>query len=120
MIDKIQSKCIKSVRSKVTNIYPYLKQKISNEEFKDLLLTFLFDQENKKKKGYILTDNDLQKINEMMKKRYLTWEWNYGESPGFDIPKSKRYDCGNLDIRLDVKKGFLSDCKIFGDFLGRT
>lgn len=119
-LDKIQSKGIKSVRSRVTNIYPYLEKKISTEEFKDLLLSFLFEQENQEQKEYILTDDDLEKIDTMMKERYLTWEWNYGQSPNFDMQKSKRYEGGNLDIRLNVEKGFISDLKIFGDFFGRN
>ncbi|MCG8542167.1 MAG: lipoate--protein ligase [Clostridia bacterium] len=118
-IDKIKSKGIKSVRSRVTNIYPYLKEKISVKDFKYLLLSFLFEQENEEKKEYILTKKDLEGINELMKNRYLTWEWNYGESPNFDIQKSKRYEGGNLDIRLKVQGGIISDCKIFGDFFGR-
>lgn len=118
-IDKIKSKGIKSVRSRVTNIYPYLKEKISVKDFKYLLLSFLFEQENEEKKEHILTKNDLEGINELMKNRYLTWEWNYGESPNFDIQKSKRYGGGNLDIRLKVQGGIISDCKIFGDFFGR-
>lgn len=119
-IDKIESKGIKSVRSRVTNVYPYLKEKISTSEFKDILLTFLFEQENKDKKEYILTDNDLNAINELMEKRYLTWNWNYGESPDFDMQRSKRYEGGSLDIRLNIKKGIISDCKIFGDFFGKN
>lgn len=118
-IDKIKSKGIKSVRSRVTNIYPYLKEKISVKDFKYLLLSFLFEQENEEKKEYILTKKDLEGINELMKNRYLTWEWNYGESPNFDIQKSKRYEGGNLDIRLKIQGGIISDCKIFGDFFGR-
>lgn len=119
-IDKIQSKGIKSVRSRVTNIYPYLEEKISTEEFKDILLSFLFEQENQNKNEYILSHTDISKINEMMEERYLTWDWNYGESPDFDMQKCKRYEGGNLDIRLDVHKGMISDCKIFGDFFGRN
>lgn len=119
-IDKIQSKGIKSVRSRVTNIYPYLAEKISTGEFKDILLSFLFEQENQSKNEYVLTDTDISKINEMMEERYLTWEWNYGESPDFDMQKSKRYEGGNLDIRLNVHKGLILDFKIFGDFFGRS
>src|SRR5690606_38740593 len=33
--DKIESKGIKSVRSRVTNIYPYLKEKVTVEEFQE-------------------------------------------------------------------------------------
>ncbi|WP_425447062.1 lipoate--protein ligase [Dethiothermospora halolimnae] len=116
--DKIKSKGVKSVRSRVTNIYPYLEEKISIEEFKDFLLNSILKEQNSLGKEHILTEQELLKIKEMMAKRYLTWGWNYGESPDFDIEKSRRYSGGNLDIRLDVKRGVIEDCKIFGDFFG--
>lgn len=119
-IDKIKSKGIKSVRSRVTNIYPYLEEKISTEEFKDILLSFLFEQEKQNKNEYVLTETDISNINKMMEERYLTWEWNYGESPDFDMQKSKRYEGGNLDVRLNVHNGLISDIKIFGDFFGKN
>lgn len=117
-IDKIQSKGIKSIRSRVTNIYPYLENEISTEEFKDFLEKSILREENSLGREYILNEDDLNFIKNMMKERYLTWDWNYGESPDFDIQKAKRYDGGNLDIRLNVKKGIIEDCKIFGDFFG--
>lgn len=40
-VDKLQSKGVKSVRSRVTNIYPYLKTPITIEEFKEVLWQYL-------------------------------------------------------------------------------
>lgn len=117
-IDKIQSKGIKSVRSRITNVLPHLEKEISVDEFKDYLLNSILEDENTKGSEYILTDEDMREINKMMEERYLTWEWNYGESPDFDIQKSKRYTGGNIDIRLNVKNGVINACKIFGDFFG--
>ncbi|WP_202709762.1 lipoate--protein ligase [Sporosalibacterium faouarense] len=117
-IDKIESKGIKSVRSRVTNVYPYLKEKVSIDKFKDYLLKSMIADSKTEESQYVLTDKDMKKINEMMESRYLTWEWNYGESPDFDIQKAKRFEGGNIDIRLNVKNGIISDCKIFGDFFG--
>lgn len=119
-LDKIESKGIKSVRSRVTNIYPYLKEKMNIEKFKYTLLSFMLGTDNVESKEYILTDEDLMKINEIMENRYLTWEWVYGESPEFNIQKTKRYTGGNLDIRLNIKNGIIKECKIYGDFFGKN
>jgi len=118
-VDKLQSKGVKSVRSRVTNVAPYLKDKITVEEFKDILLKFLLDDENYKEKEYILTPDDLTAVRVLMERKYLTWEWNYGESPAFEIEKSKRFDGGNLSLKFNVKDGYLNELKIYGDFFGK-
>lgn len=116
--DKIESKGIKSVRSRVTNIFPYLKEPITIETFKNILLNTMLETGGLEPQEYILTDKDLKKIHELMEGRYMTWEWIYGESPNFDIQKSRRFFGGNIDIRLNIKKGFIENCKIYGDFFG--
>jgi lipoate---protein ligase len=117
--DKIESKGVKSVRSRVTNVYPNLPQKISIEEFKDTLLKFLMQDENYKEKEYILSEGDLEKINELKENRYSKWEWNYGQSPSFDIEKGKRFAGGKLELRFNVSEGRVQALKIFGDFFGK-
>lgn len=120
--DKIESKGVKSVRSRVTNIYPYLKEAISLEDFKDALLKFLMNDENYKEKEYILTQKDLDAVGALMNNRYSLWEWNYGESPEFNVEKNKRFAGGKLDLRFNVKgeKGStISHIKILGDFFGK-
>lgn len=120
--DKIESKGVKSVRSRVTNIYPYLREKISITDFMDALLKFLMADENYKKKEYILTEKDLSIIKELMEKRYSLWEWNYGESPEFNMEKNKRFAGGKLDLRFNVKgenQSTISNIKILGDFFGK-
>ncbi len=114
--DKIESKGIKSVKSRVTNIIDYLPEKMSINDFKDELLKQVFDKIPYKE--YILTDDDLEKIDKLVEERYSTWEWNYGHSPKFDLKKSHRYKAGKIEILLKVNKGVIEECKIYGDFLG--
>ncbi|WZL72588.1 lipoate--protein ligase [Clostridiaceae bacterium 35-E11] len=118
--DKIESKGIKSVRSRVTNIFPYLKKPISIEAFKKILLDTMLETGNLEPQEYLLTNKDVEKIEALMKERYMTWEWNYGESPNFNIQKSRRFSGGNIDIRLNIHKGWIKNCKIYGDFFGHS
>ncbi|WP_174497234.1 lipoate--protein ligase [Salirhabdus euzebyi] len=118
--EKIQSKGIKSIRSRVANISEYLEEKITMEEFKHMLLRYIFNVESVDDvPQYKLTDEDWKKINEISENRYKQWDWNYGKSPAFDIQHSKRIEgAGSIDVRLDVKKGVIEKCKIYGDFFG--
>jgi len=116
--DKIASKGIKSNRARVTNIKPYLKEEITMSEFEERLLKYLLDTDDIKDHIYHLSKEDLDKINELMRDRYNTWEWNYGQSPEFSIEKSGRYQGGKVEFHFNVKDGYISEMKIFGDFLG--
>lgn len=115
--DKIESKGIKSVRSRVTNILPFLKEKITIEQFKMEILKSIFGSEENIN-YYELTDADWEKIHEISRNRYQKWEWNYGKSPRFNIQKSHRFPSGGVDIRLEVNKGIIEEIKIYGDFFG--
>ncbi|MBC2282848.1 lipoate--protein ligase [Listeria booriae] len=117
--DKIESKGIKSVRSRVANISEFMEQKMTTEAFRDLLLLDLFDVENVKDvKEYVLTEADWEKIHAISEKRYNNWDWNYGKSPKFNLERTKRFPVGGIDVRLDVVKSVIADVKIFGDFFG--
>ena len=115
-MDKIESKGIKSIRNRVTNISEYLDEKIDVLMFKQRILEGLF--EGGPIQQYKLTEEDWEKINELSKERYQNWDWNYGKSPAFNIQHSKRFPIGSIDIRLDVDRGIVQQCKIFGDFFG--
>lgn len=117
--EKIKSKGIKSIRSRVANISEFMEEKISMNEFKDLILRYIFDVGDVKDvPRYKLTKEDWDKVHEISQKRYQTWDWNYGKSPSFNKKASHKFPSGLLDVRLDVKKGVIENCTIFGDFFG--
>lgn len=115
--DKIVSKGIKSVRSRVTNIKDHLTDDIDVEDFKQLLLDHMF-KENKGIEEYKLTEQDYANINRLMEERYATWEWNFGSSPNFNIEKSNRFPSGKVETQIEVKDGIIGNIKFYGDFFG--
>ena len=114
--DKIESKGIKSIRSRVANIKEFMKEDMTIEDFRTLLLQAIFKGEEIPQ--YTLTESDWANIQELSKERYQNWDWNYGKSPSFNIQHSHRFPVGQIDIRLEVKKGQIEQCKIYGDFFG--
>ncbi|WP_409274288.1 lipoate--protein ligase [Neobacillus sp. SCS-31] len=115
--DKIESKGIKSIRSRVANISEFLDRKISMEEFRSLLLKYIFDGADDIPE-YVLTETDWEKIHAISKERYQNWDWNYGKSPKFNLHRTRRFPIGSIDVRLEVEKGIIENCKIYGDFFG--
>lgn len=115
-IDKIQSKGIKSIRSRVANISEFLHDSITVEEFKQLLLKTIFHTDDIP--SYELTGEDWAAIHKLSQERYRNWDWNYGKSPKFNVQHSHRFPVGQIDVRLEVNKGIVEECKIYGDFFG--
>ncbi len=115
--DKIESKGIKSIRSRVANISEFLSEKVTIEEFRSLLLKNIFDGQDDIPE-YVLTEKDWENIHELSKERYQNWDWNYGKSPKFNLQHSHRFPVGQIDVRFEVNKGVIENCKIYGDFFG--
>ena len=123
-LDKIESKGIKSVRSRVTNVKPYLKpeyQNLDTYQFRDELIKKIWDVatiEEAQAYEYELTDEDKAGIAEIEQKLYKNWDWVYGKSPEFSVQKRKHFDGGTIDARFQVEEGKIKDLKIYGDFFG--
>ncbi len=115
--EKIESKGIKSIRSRVANISEFLKEPMTVTEFRNAILHSIFEGEENVR-YYELTDEDWKNIHELSKERYGNWDWNYGKSPKFNIKHSHRFPVGGIDVRLQVEKGIVQDANIYGDFFG--
>lgn len=115
--DKLLQKGVASVRSRVTNMKDYLPQTVTLREFWGLLADEVFG--GKAPQPYRFTSKDLKRIEEIKCSRYDTWEWNYGQSPEYDVKKEARIPgCGKLELQLRVTKGRVASCKIYGDYFG--
>ncbi|GAA4859123.1 lipoate--protein ligase LplJ [Paenibacillus vulneris] len=113
---KIQSKGFKSVRSRVANISEFLREPMTITEFRQYLLNFIF--EGAAPTEYKLTEEDWAAVHKLADERYRSWDWNYGQSPEFNVRSMKRLPAGTFDVRLDVKEGVIRGALIYGDFFG--
>lgn len=78
--DKIESKGLKSVRSRVTNIRPYVTdQTLTVDGFREILRRSMFRAYPLT--AYALTPEDLDTVERLRRDVYRRWEWNYGASP---------------------------------------
>ncbi|MGV8907250.1 MAG: lipoate--protein ligase [Acetobacterium sp.] len=114
--DKFKSKGIKSVKSRITNISEYLAPDYSLEDFKKVLLEYMFKDENLQE--IFLTANDLKAIETLKEDKYATWEWNYGQSPVYNQRKERKCDFGLITILLQVEKGIIKEINFYGDYFG--
>ena len=115
--EKISSKGIKSVRSRVTNISDHMEHKLSISEFKKTLKQYIFEQNDIQETR--LNEQQIKEITKLKEQKYDTWEWNYGHSPAYNLRKDRRFAAGNLSIFLLVERGEIAEIKFYGDFFGR-
>lgn len=112
---KIESKGIKSVRSRVTNIKKCLKNPLTVTEFLNgLAQKFLTVSEK-----YEFDQNDLSAINKLVKEKYSTYEWNIGHSPKGKITFEEKFDFGVISLSFDTKNGIIENAEILGDFFSK-
>jgi lipoate-protein ligase A len=109
--DRIASKAVKSVRSRVTNICVYLPG-ITAGEFQSHLEETLA---SRNLTVYDFTEADLAAISALRDSKYATWEWNYGNSPDYDIQKERRVVGGRLSISITVQKGVIQQIHLVAD-----
>lgn len=115
--DKFESKGVKSVRARVTNIIDELPEKITVEEFRDLLLDYM-KQEYPDMTEYVLSEEELAEVNRIKDTKFGTWDWNYGKSPDYNIRRGTKFTSGKVEIFANVVESKIQDIKIYGDFFG--
>ena len=117
--EKIASKGMKSVHSRVTNIRPYIKTDMKLPEFRKILLSRIAAGADSEE--YVFSPEDIAEIEKIRGERYSTWEWNYGKSPECTLKKSRRFDgTGRIEAYISVENGLISDIAFKGDFFSKT
>ena len=114
--DKFTSKGLASVRSRVTNLRPYVREDLDAGGFlvrlREALLAMWPDMARSAP-----TPEELDRAEELRRTVYGTWEWNFGASPPCQIVKKRRVEgCGRLEVHLDVEKGAVRALHFHGDF----
>jgi len=115
---KFEDKGVKSVSKRVTNISEHLKEPITIEQFIDLIMNHIREQTGGREM-YEFTQEDIKKIEKLVKEKYSTWEWNFGTSPDYSFKNKKKFTGGTVEVNLNVEKGIIKDIKIYGDFFGK-
>ncbi|MBN3491114.1 lipoate--protein ligase family protein [Acholeplasma equirhinis] len=102
--DSTESISVKSNRSVVTNIADYTE--LSLDQFKQYLLEEITQNET-----IALSKKDFSKIEKLKDEKYVTYNWNYGESPRSVIKKKTE----TYDVKISVVYGMVEDALILVD-----
>jgi len=115
---KFEDKAVKSVSSRVTNISEHLAQPVELDDFIGRIRSHVHslypDAED-----YVLSFAETDLINDLVRTKYSTWEWNFGISPKYNFSKAIRTSAGTIEFYLQVEKGNISNIQIYGDFFSK-
>lgn len=115
--EKLSSKGVDSVRSRVTNLKPFFPEGVTLADLKRQLVSAMFEETAMVR--YDFTPDDIQAVEALRDSRYATWDWNWGTSPAASLRKCRRFEgCGTVEVFLDVDKGRITGLSFRGDYFG--
>nr|WP_085013176.1 lipoate--protein ligase [Lentilactobacillus parabuchneri] len=118
---KLQSKGIKSVHSRVTNIRQFFDPKYKNitmEELQNRILLQVFHASDLRDIPiYTMTDDDWKAVLAIADKAYTGDDFVMGEKPNDDYFRGRHFDgVGTVEISFSVQNDVVTHAKIYGDF----
>lgn len=113
--EKLESKGVASVRSRVANLREF-KPDLTVEELKNALVSALEEVYGLEAKRISKEDLDLNGLAEKQEK-YASWDWLYGKRIQFQYQASKRFPWGGMELWFQVRGGRIRALKIYSDSL---
>lgn len=107
---KMTSKGITSIRDRVSNI-DQQKTRSMDGLMEDLSLALTKDAQY-----FDVKSLDWDRIRQIAKNEFASWEALYGGNPDFSVERKARFSAGSLCILMEIKKGIIHDLKLSGDF----
>ena len=114
---KYSSRAIKSVRSRVTTINENAPSPIDMDTFKRALAGEILKEYGNARR-YTLSADDLSAIEKLKKEKYDTWEWNFGNSPAYEVRKELKFPAGLVTAYMQAEHETIKDIRFYGDFFG--
>lgn len=108
--EKLKSKGIDSVRSRVTNIADLLENPMSTVDFISYLESYVDGE------IYTFTDREIAEINKLNAEKYATWDWIWGRSKEYSTVNKERFPFGSVEVSLSVNNGIINDISFTGDY----
>ena len=114
--EKLESKGIRSVRARVTNIRELTDggEAIDSEAFFRQMADFFAGHCS------ALTSpaaGEEEAVRHLMRERYQSWEWNFGRNPQSSLSAGFRFPAGQIQVDLCLEKGKIKECRFSGDYL---
>ncbi len=115
---KFQGKAVQSNRSEVTNILPFLKNKLTINEFNSFLMNYQIGRPGSS--SYAFDEREKLAIQKLADEKFTTWEWNFGYSPKYTFHNVCLIKGKILKSELKVERGYINGAVISGDYYSNS
>ena len=115
---KLDSKGIKSVKSRVKNLQE-LVPGIEHEAFCLKLVESFFSEYGSRCEIEYLDNEHLKSISSLNEyyEQLKSWDWVFGKNPSFEQTMSHKFEWGLVEVHLNSSKGVITDFKAYSDCL---
>lgn len=115
---KLESKGIKSVKSRVANLVEFAPD-LDNETLCAALVEAFCEHYGQSAQVEWLDQDTLSQVEELNSyyEKLSDWDWRFGKTPEFSHQMGTRFDWGVVDLHLDVVGGVISTVKLYSDCL---
>jgi len=114
---KLETKGIKSVKSRVTNLSAIVPEITLDAMKKALEKSFLEEYPAMEVERFEDTSwIDMDQLQVWIKK-HESWEWQYGQTLSFTAKTEMRFEWGGIEMQFLVKDGKITDVRIYSDAL---
>lgn len=113
--EKLQSKGVDSVQSRVVNLVD-LQKDVTIEKLKIKLLEAFQEEYGLMAETWKQSKLDQKKIQELTEK-FSSWDTIYGKKIKFQHELEKRFSWGNIQLQLEVSGGIIKDAVVYSDAL---
>lgn len=115
--EKLATKGLASIQSRVTNLSEYLGDRVNIDQFKVRLLEYFICPGTARELE--LTEEQSTAVLQLERGKYSSLAWIYGRSPGYTVRKKMRFPSGQVEVLLETKRqGIISNIAFQGDFFG--
>ena len=112
--DKLESKGVASVRSRVVNLREYLPHEVTMDVFRRRLAERICGENVR---PMVLDKAVLGRVREICGERYDCWNWNWGRSPAHAMTRRIYFEgVGSVETHMNAADGKIRELQIFGDF----
>lgn len=111
--DKLVSKGVESVKSRVTNLITY-REDLTTQLMKEKLIeafSIVYGLEPDQLEASEFPTDELEKLYN----KFSSWDWKFGRKLEFQYSMSKRFPWGDIEIHLEVNGGIIKDCMAYSD-----
>ncbi|MTI96395.1 MAG: lipoate--protein ligase [Firmicutes bacterium] len=110
--EKMRSKAVESVRSRVVNLKS-LNPELTIEKMAESVHA-AFNEAYGAAESVEEFDPQSIDLSELYEK-YASWDWRLGSTPKFDVDFSTRFPWGEIEVGLVVHKGHIKSARFFSD-----